>query len=518
MDDEIARCNSPRPMKTLIVVSDLADWTALGISTPPGVEVMAARDYLMDSGLHAAPRTRVVNVCRSLRYQRFGYYVSLLAEARGHRVVPTVAGIQDAKSTGMLEYVESELRSEIDRSLASVAGEEFEMDVYFGKSPEAEAAALASALFRVFRCPLLRFRFAKKVRQGNQREAEPAWHLEGAQPLALGSVAEEDREFFARALGDFVVGTLPPIRPLNPAARFDLAILRDPSDPEPASDDRAIRRFIRAGAKIGFDVEVIGRDAIEQVPHYDALFIRDTTTVNHYTYRFARKAKAEGLVVVDDPELILKCLNKVYFAELMTRHRVPIPKTLILDRTNLETLIEEVPFPCVLKQPDSAFSAGVKKASNPDEFRALAQDLLARSSLVVVQEFRPTDFDWRVGVLDGRALYVCRYFMARRHWQIIERDKTSGKKWEGRWETLAVENAPTHVVDAAVRAATLYGDSLFGVDVKEDDKGLAVIEVNENPSLDAGVEDLVLKDELYLQVMRYMMSRVEQRALAAATS
>ena len=37
----------------------------------------------------------------------------------------------------------------------------------------------------------------------------------------------------------------------------------------------------------------------------------------------------------------------------------------------------------------------------------------------------PTDFDWRIGVLEGKALYACRYFMARKHWQILKR--TSGQ-------------------------------------------------------------------------------------------
>jgi glutathione synthase/RimK-type ligase-like ATP-grasp enzyme len=36
-----------------------------------------------------------------------------------------------------------------------------------------------------------------------------------------------------------------------------------------------------------------------------------------------------------------------------------------------------------------------------------------------------------------------------------------------------------------------------------------VIEVNDNPSIDAGVEDLVLKDELYLAVIRSITHRIE---------
>ena len=38
-----------------------------------------------------------------------------------------------------------------------------------------------------------------------------------------------------------------------------------------------------------------------------------------------------------------------------------------------------------------------------------------------------------------------------------------------------------------------------------------VIEVNDNPSIDAGVEDAVLQDDLYQQIMAVFLQRIEQR-------
>jgi hypothetical protein len=38
-----------------------------------------------------------------------------------------------------------------------------------------------------------------------------------------------------------------------------------------------------------------------------------------------------------------------------------------------------------------------------------------------------------------------------------------------------------------------------------------VIEVNDNPNLDAGVEDAIIKDELYRRVMEVFLTRIEQR-------
>jgi glutathione synthase/RimK-type ligase-like ATP-grasp enzyme len=49
------------------------------------------------------------------------------------------------------------------------------------------------------------------------------------------------------------------------------------------------------------------------------------------------------------------------------------------------------------------------------------------------------------------------------------------------------------------------------VDLKQAGKNVFVIEVNDNPNIDAGVEDRVLKEEIYLRIMRVFLRRIEQR-------
>jgi glutathione synthase/RimK-type ligase-like ATP-grasp enzyme len=100
--------------------------------------------------------------------------------------------------------------------------------------------------------------------------------------------------------------------------------------------------------------------------------------------------------------------------------------------------------------------------------------------------------------------------MARGHWQ-IQKTTENGKRSFGRHETMSVEDAPQAVVGLAVRAANLIGHGLYGVDLKEVDGRLLVMEVNDNPSIEAGVEDGVLKDELYRRIMRVFYERLEQK-------
>ena len=74
-----------------------------------------------------------------------------------------------------------------------------------------------------------------------------------------------------------------------------------------------------------------------------------------------------------------------------------------------------------------------------------------------------------------------------------------------------MEEAPEEVLELGIQAAALIGDGLYGVDIKQNERGLFVIEINDNPNLDRGVEDAVLKDALYEAVLRDFVRRIEER-------
>ena len=164
----------------------------------------------------------------------------------------------------------------------------------------------------------------------------------------------------------------------------------------------------------------------------------------------------------------------------------------------------------MLKRPDSAFSRGVTKATTMEELREKAELFLHDSELVVAQAFTASDFDWRIGVLDGEALFACRYHMAKGHWQIV-RTGPSGFRRYGKVETFALADVPAKLVDVAVRAARLIGDGLYGVDLKEIDGEFLVIEINDNPNIEVGYEDAVLGDEVYRRVMQWFRVRLDRR-------
>ena len=212
------------------------------------------------------------------------------------------------------------------------------------------------------------------------------------------------------------------------------------------------RRFIEAGRKLGADVELITKKDYNRLAEYDALFIRETTNIDHHTYRFAKKADAEGMAVIDDPESIVKCTNKVYLAELLAFNRVATPRTLVLRKGESADLETTVGYPAVLKIPDGSFSRGVHKASTPAEAAEITTRLFRDSDLILAQEYLYTDYDWRIGILNNEVLFACRYFMSPKHWQIVRHD-ARGRATEGGYASFALEDVPPQVIKVALAAA-----------------------------------------------------------------
>lgn len=484
-------------MSLLIVLENPGNWNV----DVPGARVVTARDYLTDPRLTAdLKRPKVLNLCRTYSFQTLGYYVSLLAAARGHRPMPSVATLQDLRLSPVVRIVSEEIEEHMQRGLKTVPDDRVTLRIYFGASP-AGHERLARALFNYLPAPMLQAEF-QRARNGD-------WKLDKIRAIATSEIPEEDRDFVGQQLARHFRGRSSAPQALT-AARYDLAILFDPDEIDSPSDDKAIQAFVKAAKGLGIAADVIGRDDFGRLAEYDALFIRVTTAVDHYTYRFARRAEAMGLVVMDEPRAILQATNKVYQAELFARHGIPTPKTRLLHRDNVDSALADLSYPVVLKRPDSSFSLGVRKAADRKELDAVLEEFFRASELVVAQEFVFSEFDWRIGVLEKRFLFAARYHMAPGHWQIQKSGKGSWRRF-GKVEAVPPDQVPPAVRELGIKAASRLGDGLFGVDVKQIDGRALVMEVNDNPNVEVGYEDVFLGDELYRRIMQSFLDRLERR-------
>lgn len=479
-----------------VVVDSLSDWSPFY----PSQDVITFDHYLKNVHTAADKRVRVINLCRSYKYLATGYYCSLLAEARGHNVLPSVRTLNDLQSKSLTKLVLEEVDEALGLLPAGTPDERITFHCWFGKTTDERLKRLAQALFQRFTTPLLEVTLSYRKR----------WQVTAVRPTALSSLSENsEQEAFANTFEAFS-GRMWRKPKVRRQYRYDLAILLDPEEEFAPSDSVAIKHFIKAAKQLGIAAEVIGKKDYLRLPEYDALFIRATTGVNHYTYRFAKKAEAEGMVVIDDSSSILRCSNKIYLADMLRNNRVPTPTTEVVsgyDASVLTAIAERMGFPLILKIPDGSFSRGIVKVVDLDQLLLEAKQLLRQSALLLIQEFMFTDFDWRVGVLNNKPLYACRYYMVRNHWQIYQHGGATVKS--GGFDTLPTFEVPKRVLDVAIKATRQIGNSLYGVDLKQVGDRVVIIEVNDNPSIDSRVEDKYLGDQLYLSIMEEFLRRME---------
>ena len=481
----------------LIIIDDLTDWQPYH----PSQSIISASDYIQQAGKHRAP---IINLCGDLSYLSTGYYVSLLAEARGQRALPSVSAINDLANLSHYQLFLSDSSKLLNRFVAQHQPNEpkrVRLLLCFGRTAYPELEDLARHIFETYPCPVLEVEFAFEGR----------WHLNAIRNRSLSDLNDQEQTLFGESLEYFSKRVWRKARSRK-EYRYDLAILHDPNERIPTSDKKALQKFIRAAKEYGIEAELITAADFGRLLEFDALFIRETTRINHYTYHFAKKAEANGLVVIDHPDSILRCANKVFLNEMLQKNKIPQPETELLVMGNdidYAAIGERFGYPVVLKIPDGSFSIGVEKARNADEFRKVAEDLFKTSTILLVQEFLPTDFDWRIGVLNNRVIYACKYFMARNHWQIYNHASESSKGKTGSFACLGVHQVPKDVIRVALQATRLVGDGLYGVDIKESSKGPVIIEINDNPSIDSGVEDEYLGDELYRIIMSDFLRRIE---------
>ena len=483
----------------MIVVEKLADFRW----SEPEIKVITADQFVAEDPDARGRLRKVTNLCRTYGYLSMGYYCSLLAEARGDRVTPSVDTILSLQRKRMPPETLVQLNRLIG-PLKEIPGSvnTLTLHVFFGVMEDPALAALARKSFELFRCPLMEITLERQEQSAN-------WQLAGIQALDLRDVEPARDEVFVRALRQYTRRSWRPMVTM-PLPRMDLAVLHDPSDPLPPSNLKTLKKLVDVGQDMGIAVELIEKKDLSRLTQFDALFIRETTAVTHHTFQFARKAAAEGMPVIDDPVSILRCTNKAFLAELLREHAIATPMTHMVSRRTLASMEHTLDYPVVVKVPDGAFSRSVKKAESFDHLQDIAKGMLKESEIILLQEFMYTDFDWRIGVLAGQAVFAAKYFMCDGHWQILQHT-ANGKYTEGRVQGVPLQEVPAAVLAAAINSARLVGNGFYGVDLKSTASGVYVIEINDNPNLDAGLEDAALGDKLYATLLSHFLRQVELR-------
>lgn len=482
----------------LILLDSLNDWAPYCKTS----SLLTVSDYLKSKSVEK-DRKLVINLSNDYSYNSEGYYCSLLAQTRGHKVIPGV---------DIINRVETGTGIRMDRNLQkicfqwiqknNITDELWFLNIYFGTCKEKGLERIARFIYENYPAPLIKVSL----------NTYPRNQIESIQFLPLNQLNDEEQNYFANSLDRFSnrIWRTPKS---NRAARYNLAILCDPEEKFPPSNKQAINKLLELAKKMDIHAELITEEDATRLMEFDALFIRTTTSLNHYTFHLSQLAAQNGMAVIDDPLSIIRCTNKVYLKELFEKEKIPSPVSTLIFKSNentFEDITRQVGSPFVLKIPDGSYSIGMRKISDEAEFKEALDILFEKSAILLAQEFTPTEFDWRIGILNGEPLYACKYYMAKNHWQIYCH-YASGRSRCGQVETIPIYQVPRKVLETALKAASFIGKGLYGVDLKVVNDRAIVIEINDNPSIDHGLEDAVLGDELYYRILNTFGRALEMK-------
>jgi glutathione synthase/RimK-type ligase-like ATP-grasp enzyme len=258
---------------------------------------------------------------------------------------------------------------------------------------------------------------------------------------------------------------------------------------------------------MGHDVDFIFPVDINKIPKVDALFIRSRTDPLNVTYVAARIAGFHGIPVLDDPESIQICSDKVNMYSHLIKKNISMPKTVFLSKNSISVekvtaLFDELGSPLIVKEPSTSFSLRVEKVHDIAEFFRVARRFIKLSDWIVVQQYIESKYDWRVGVLAGKLLYACKYTIPSDTFKI--QASVNGHLVYCGVESVACENVPPHVINLGIDAANAIGKGLYGVDIKNNNGDAYVIEVNDNPSIESGEDDCYPR--VFEQIVSYLFT------------
>jgi len=189
-----------------------------------------------------------------------------------------------------------------------------------------------------------------------------------------------------------------------------------------------------------------------------------------------RHFEQAGVSCVNGSEPIETVKDKLRTSQILSRHGIPIPNTMMVRFPIDEKLVKDnIGFPCVVKVVTGSYGEGVYLCERQRDFKKLMEfvDNLGNKKTMIVQEYlgeRPGE-DLRVLVIGGKVVGAMKRTAPEGDFRANITNGGTGSRFEVTEEIdyLARETARSLKLDIA------------GVDLLFDPRGFRVCEANSNP-------------------------------------
>lgn len=264
------------------------------------------------------------------------------------------------------------------------------------------------------------------------------------------------------------------------------------------------RRLLEAGKALGHDVRVIDHircfmDMGTKHPsvhfkneefepnHFDAIIPRIGASVTFYGTAVVRQFEMMGTYCVNESVAISRSRDKLRSTQLLSRKGVGIPVTAFANSPDdVNGLIREVGgAPLVIKLLEGTQGIGVVLAETKKAAESVIEAFMGVKSNILIQEFIK-----EAGGSDIRCFVVGGKVIAAMQRTGLPGEFRSNLHRGGSAQLVKLTPAERAT---AVKAASIMGLNVCGVDLLRSDRGPLVMEVNSSPGLE-GIEEATKKD------------------------
>ncbi len=256
------------------------------------------------------------------------------------------------------------------------------------------------------------------------------------------------------------------------------------------------RRIVSAAHEAGHQIDVINtlhvhmnitsnspklRYGGHDLPLFDAVIPRIGASITHYGLAVLRQFEMQGVYPLNESVAIGRSRDKLRALQLLARAGVGMPVTAFAHGPRkAEDVIREVGgAPVVIKLLEGTQGMGVVLAETEASAKSIIEAFSAANINIMIQEYiaEAAGSDIRVFVIGGEAVAAIRR-------KGVPGEFRSNLHRGGRAEPVELTADER---DTAVRAASVLGLNVCGVDMLRASRGPVVMEVNSSPGL-RGIE------------------------------
>lgn len=275
------------------------------------------------------------------------------------------------------------------------------------------------------------------------------------------------------------------------------------------------RRLIEAGKKRDHEMIVINHSKCvlqiekknpiilyegKELTGIDAVIPRVGASLTFFGTAVVRQFEMQKIFTAVESQALVKSRDKLRSLQLLSRAGLGMPKTVFSNYTKdskpVVNLIENTPI--ILKLLEGTQGLGVILAETKKAAESVLEAFNGLEARVVLQEFveEAKGADIRILVVDGKVVGAMKR-------QAKEGEFRSNLHRGGTAELITLSEDEE---DAAIKAATVMGLGVAGVDLLQSSRGPLILEVNSSPGLE-GIETATKKD-VARAIIRYVERNV----------